>query len=56
MHVGDYVLAINGRELRAETDPYQLLLAPPDQPVEWRVSAAADGKPVRDHPLPPDRE
>ncbi len=47
VHVGDYVLAINGRELRAGTDPYQLLLAPPDQPVEWRVSAAPEGKPVR---------
>ena len=47
VHVGDYVLAVNGRELRAGTDPYQLLLAPPDQPVEWRVSAAPEGKPVR---------
>jgi tricorn protease len=47
VHVGDYVLTINGRELKAGTDPYQLLLAPTDQPVEWRVSAAPDGKPVR---------
>jgi tricorn protease len=46
-HVGDYVLAINGRELRAGTDPYELLVAPPDQPVEWRISAAPEGKPVR---------
>jgi tricorn protease len=46
-HVGDYVLAINGRELRADMDPYQLLLAPPDQPVEWRVSASPDGKGAR---------
>jgi tricorn protease len=43
-HVGDYVLAINGRELRAGTDPYELLQAAPNQPVEWRVSATADGK------------
>ena len=46
-HVGDYVLAINGRELRAGTDPYELLQAAPNQPVEWRVSAAADGKSAR---------
>jgi tricorn protease len=43
-HVGDYVLAINGRELKAGTDPYELLQAPPDQPVEWRIAASADGK------------
>ena len=42
-HVGDYVLAINGRELKAGTDPYELLQAVPNQPVEWRVSPRADG-------------
>ena len=47
MHVGDYVLAINGRELRAGTDPYELLQAPANQPVEWRVSSSADGKSAR---------
>jgi tricorn protease len=47
VHVGDYVLSINGRELKAGTDPYELLQAPPDQPVEWRVAAAADGKAAR---------
>ncbi|MEA2697320.1 MAG: tricorn protease, partial [Myxococcales bacterium] len=47
VHEGDYVLAINGRELSAGTDPYELLQAPADQPVEWRVSAAPDGKPLR---------
>jgi tricorn protease len=46
-HVGDYVLAINGRELETGTDPYQLLAAPPDQPVEWRLSASPDGKSER---------
>jgi tricorn protease len=45
--VGDYVLAINGRELKAGTDPYELLQAAPNQPVEWRVSATADGKAAR---------
>ncbi len=47
VHVGDYVLAINGRELKAGTDPYELLQAPAGQPVEWRVSAAPDGKSPR---------
>jgi tricorn protease len=46
-HVGDYVLAINGRELEAGTDPYELLQAAPNQPVEWRISATADGKSAR---------
>jgi tricorn protease len=47
VHVGDYVLAINGRELKAGTDPYELLRAAPNQPVEWRVCATADGKAAR---------
>jgi tricorn protease len=47
VHVGDYVLTINGRELKAGTDPYELLIAPANQPVEWRVSATADGKAAR---------
>jgi tricorn protease len=47
VHAGDYVLAINGRELNAGTDPYELLQAPVNQAVEWRVSATADGKSPR---------
>jgi tricorn protease len=47
VHVGDYVLAINGRELKSGTDPYELLQAAPNQPVEWRVSAFPDGKAAR---------
>jgi tricorn protease len=46
-HVGDYVLSINGRELEAGTDPYELLQAPADQPVEWRVAADAAGTAAR---------
>ncbi len=46
-HVGDYVLAINGRELDARTDPYELLQSPANQPVEWRVAADAGGKQAR---------
>jgi tricorn protease len=45
--VGDYVLAINGRELRATDNPWELLQAEPDKPVEWRVAANADGKGAR---------
>jgi tricorn protease len=47
VRVGDYVLAINGRELTAGTDPYELLQAPADQPVEWRVADGADGRNAR---------
>jgi tricorn protease len=47
VHVGDYVLAINGRDLKAGTDPYELLQGVPNQPAEWRVSATADGKAAR---------
>ncbi len=47
VHVGDYVLAINGRELLAGTDPYELLQAAPGEPVEWRVSARPDGGAAR---------
>jgi tricorn protease len=46
-HVGDFVLAINGRELREGTDPYELLQTAPNQPVEWQVSASADGAAAR---------
>jgi tricorn protease len=47
VHVGDYVLTINGRELKAGTDPYELLESPANQPVEWRVAATADGAAAR---------
>jgi tricorn protease len=46
-HVGDYLLAINGRELKAGTDPYELLESAPNQPMEWRLSADAQGKTQR---------
>ena len=47
VHVGDYVLSINGRELEAGTDPYELLQAPAGQAVEWRVAGTADGAAAR---------
>ena len=37
----------NGRELKAGTDPYELLQAPASEPVEWRIAATADGKGAR---------
>jgi tricorn protease len=36
--VGDYVLAINGEELRADDDPYRLLRNKADSPVELTVN------------------
>jgi tricorn protease len=47
VHVGDYVLSINGRELKEGTDPYELLQSPVNQPVEWRVAATAEGAAAR---------
>jgi len=44
---GDYLLAINGREITAGDNPWQWMQAPADQPVEWRVSRRADGKDAR---------
>jgi len=39
VHVGDYVLAINGSELKAKDNPYRLLQIAPAQPVELRVNS-----------------
>ncbi|MGH8042672.1 MAG: S41 family peptidase [Rudaea sp.] len=39
VHAGDYVLAINGRELTAQDNPYHLLQIAPGQPVELRVNS-----------------
>jgi tricorn protease len=47
VHAGDYVLSINGRELKEGTDPYELLQTPANQPVEWRVAATAEGAAAR---------
>jgi tricorn protease len=45
--VGDYVLAINGRELTAADNPWALLKAEKGKPVEWRVASRPDGKDAR---------
>jgi hypothetical protein len=43
VHAGDYILAVNGQELRANDNPYRLLQIASGQPVELRVGAKADG-------------
>jgi tricorn protease len=47
VHAGDYVLAVNGQELRASDNPYRLLQIASGQPVELRVGAKADGSGAR---------
>jgi tricorn protease len=47
VHAGDYLLAVNGQELRASDNPYRLLQIAPNQPVELRVSSKADGSAAR---------
>jgi tricorn protease len=47
VHAGDYILAVNGQELRANDNPYRLLQIASGQPVELRVSAKADGAGAR---------
>jgi tricorn protease len=37
--VGDYVLAIDGAELKAGEDPYRLLRDKSDRPVQWTVNS-----------------
>ena len=37
--VGDYVLAINGRDLTGKDDPYRFLRNAADNPVEWLVNS-----------------
>ncbi len=47
VHAGDYILAVNGQELRANDNPYRLLQIASGQPVELRVGAKADGNGAR---------
>ncbi|MEJ2603037.1 MAG: S41 family peptidase [Gammaproteobacteria bacterium] len=39
---GDYLLAVNGRELTAGTNPYELLAVPAGQPVRLTVGSSPD--------------
>jgi tricorn protease len=51
--VGDYVLAIDGEELRADEDPYRLLRNKADRPVELTVSAKPAMEGARKVPFNP---
>jgi tricorn protease len=44
IHEGDYVLAIDGNELRAPTDPYSLLVGKDDATVKLTLAAAPNGR------------
>jgi tricorn protease len=44
VHAGDYLLAIDGVELRAPTDPYSLLVGKQGQTVQLTVAPSPDGK------------
>jgi tricorn protease len=44
VHPGDYLLAVNGRELEAPADPYSLFAGLGDQPVTLTVASSAAGK------------
>jgi tricorn protease len=43
VHQGDVLLAVNGRELKAPTEPYSLFVGLDDQPVTLTVSTGANG-------------
>ncbi|MDR3419425.1 MAG: PDZ domain-containing protein [Nevskia sp.] len=44
VHPGDYLLAVDGRELRAPTDPYSLFVDRVDGTVTLSVAATPDGQ------------
>jgi tricorn protease len=45
--VGDYVLAINGRELMGTDNPWELMIGEAGQLVEWRLASDPGGKNAR---------
>jgi tricorn protease len=45
--VGDYIIAIDGAELRADEDPYRLLRNKADRQVTLTLSRSADGRSAR---------
>jgi tricorn protease len=44
VHAGDYLLAIDGIELRAPTDPYSLLVGKQGQSVQLTLAGSPEGK------------
>jgi tricorn protease len=45
--IGDYLLAVNGRELTGAQSPWELMIAAPGQLAEWRVGPTPDGRGAR---------
>ncbi|HEY6579185.1 MAG TPA: PDZ domain-containing protein [Rhizomicrobium sp.] len=45
VHEGDVLLAVNGRDLKAPTDPYSLFVGLDDQPVTLTIAGSGGGKP-----------
>jgi tricorn protease len=43
VHQGDFLLAVNGQELKAPADPYSAFVGLDDQPVALTVSGSANG-------------
>ena len=43
VHAGDYLLAVDGRELKAPADPDSLFVGLADEPITLTVAASADG-------------
>jgi tricorn protease len=43
VHQGDYLLAVNGVELKSPADPYSLFVAIDEQPVTLTVASSPDG-------------
>ncbi|HEY3637140.1 MAG TPA: S41 family peptidase [Rhizomicrobium sp.] len=44
VHQGDILLAVNGHDLKAPTDPYSLFVGLDDQPVTLTIAGAGGGK------------
>jgi tricorn protease len=58
VNVGDYILAIDGEELTADTNPYRLLLHKAGRPVELMVNskpALKDSRKITYQPITSDR-
>lgn len=53
---GEYLIAIDGRELTASEDPFKLLVDKADNPLELTISATADAKSTRKVKVTPTRD
>jgi tricorn protease len=48
VHEGEYLLAVNGRDVRTDSDPYRAFIGLAGKPTVISVGPAADGKDARD--------